>query len=101
LDIICCIFRIIFFATFRRKVTEPNPPAAEFISRISRLFSLRLMRSASRMCIIPQKVACYWVKPGFKGVDHVRGQGLSRFKSGAYTMVREYFEAAYNAAIGH
>ena len=48
-----------------------------------------------------QKIPCYCVKLGFKDVDHVRGQGLSRFKSGAYTLVREYFEAAYNAAIGH
>jgi hypothetical protein len=28
-------------------------------------------------------------------------QGVRRFENGAYTVVREYFETAYNAAIGH
>jgi hypothetical protein len=40
-------------------------------------------------------------KIGIKRLDDIRGQGLIRFKSGAYTIVREYFEAAYNAAIGY
>jgi hypothetical protein len=39
-------------------------------------------------------------KTGFKSVDFFRGQGFIRFKSGAYTIVREHFEANYNAAIG-
>jgi len=30
----------------------------------------------------------------------VRGQGAIRFKSGAYTLVREHFELGCNAAIG-
>jgi hypothetical protein len=38
-------------------------------------------------------------KIGFKRLDDIRGQGLIRFKSGAYTVVREYFETDYNAAI--
>ena len=33
--------------------------------------------------------------------DHVRGQGASRFKNGAYTIVREYFKPARNTAIEH
>jgi len=32
------------------------------------------------------------VKTGFKGLYYVRGQGAVRFKNGAYTSVREYFE---------
>jgi hypothetical protein len=32
--------------------------------------------------------------------DFVRGQGAIWFKNGAYTAVREYFEANRNAAIG-
>jgi len=39
-------------------------------------------------------------KPAFRALDLVRGQGLGRFKSGAYTIVREHFEATHNAAIG-
>jgi len=39
-------------------------------------------------------------KPAFRALDLVRGQGVSRFKSGAYTLVREHFEAAHNTAIG-
>ena len=35
-----------------------------------------------------------------KRLDIVRGQGLMRFKNGAYTLVREYFEPDRNAAIG-
>jgi len=38
---------------------------------------------------------------GFKILDYVRGQGVIRFKSGAYTSVREHFEADHNVAIGH
>jgi len=38
---------------------------------------------------------------GFKGPYYVRGQGAIRFKNGAYTSVREYFEADRNTAIGH
>ena len=37
----------------------------------------------------------------FKSLDHVRGQGAGRFKSGAYTLVREHFETARNAVLGH
>ncbi len=35
-----------------------------------------------------------------KPLDFVRGQGAIRFKSGAYTLVREHFESDWNAAIG-
>lgn len=35
-----------------------------------------------------------------KRLDIVRGQGLIRFKNGAYTQVREYFEPDHNTAIG-
>ncbi len=38
---------------------------------------------------------------GFKSLDHVRGQGVRRFKRGAYTLVREHFEAPRNAVPGH
>jgi hypothetical protein len=43
----------------------------------------------------------YSPKTGFEILDYVRGQGVSRFKSGAYTIVHEHFEPAHNAAIGH
>jgi hypothetical protein len=36
----------------------------------------------------------------YKSLDLVRGQGGIRFKSGAYTSVREHFETDHNAAIG-
>ena len=36
----------------------------------------------------------------FKRLDFVREQGGIRFKNGAYTQVREYFESDRNAAIG-
>jgi hypothetical protein len=32
-------------------------------------------------------------------LDFVRGQGVGRFESGAYTIVREHFETTHNAAI--
>jgi hypothetical protein len=35
-----------------------------------------------------------------KNLVFVRGQGAIRFKSGAYTEVREHFEADRNTAIG-
>ncbi len=35
-----------------------------------------------------------------KIVDHVQGQGKSRFKSGAYTLVFEHFESVFNTALG-
>jgi len=35
-----------------------------------------------------------------KRLDFVRGQDVIRFKNGAYTLVREYFEADHNTAIG-
>jgi hypothetical protein len=35
-----------------------------------------------------------------KQLDPGGGQGLSRFKSGANTAVREHFEPAHNAVIG-
>ena len=35
-----------------------------------------------------------------KTADFFRGQGLIRFKSGAYTIVGEHFETKRNAAIG-
>jgi hypothetical protein len=40
------------------------------------------------------------IKNDFKGLNFVRGQGVVRFKSGAYTTVREHFAANRNAAIG-
>ena len=40
------------------------------------------------------------VKSVLKIVDHAQGQGVSRFENGAYTVVREYFETAYNTAHG-
>jgi hypothetical protein len=39
-------------------------------------------------------------KVDFKVPDYSRGQGASRFESGAYTIVCEHFEPACNAAIG-
>jgi hypothetical protein len=41
------------------------------------------------------------VKRGFRALDHVREQGASRFKSGAYALVCEHFESDCNAALGH
>ena len=38
-------------------------------------------------------------RTGLKNPDNVRGQGASRFESGAYTLVREHFKPACNAAI--
>jgi hypothetical protein len=38
---------------------------------------------------------------GFKTSDCVRGQGIPRIESGAYTLVREHFNSRDNAAIGH
>ena len=35
-----------------------------------------------------------------KWLDFVRGQDAIRFKNGAYTIVREYFETDCNAAVG-
>jgi len=35
-----------------------------------------------------------------KSLDLVRGQGAIRFKSGAYTIVREHFESARYTASG-
>jgi len=40
-------------------------------------------------------------KTGFTAADYVQGQGLNRFKNGAYTIVREYFETIRNAGIEH
>jgi hypothetical protein len=40
-------------------------------------------------------------KTGFKALDNVQGQGAERFKSGAYTLVREHFEPVRNTAIEH
>ena len=41
------------------------------------------------------------IKAILKIADHVREQGAIRFKSGAYTLVREHFGAECNAAIGY
>jgi hypothetical protein len=38
-------------------------------------------------------------KSGLKAADHVQGQGVTRIKSGAYTLVREHFDSWDNAAI--
>ena len=35
-----------------------------------------------------------------KDLDLVRWQGVIQLKSGAFTLVREHFEFAYNAVIG-
>jgi hypothetical protein len=35
-----------------------------------------------------------------KALDFVRWQGVSRFKSGAYTLVREHFKATRNTVSG-
>ena len=40
------------------------------------------------------------LKLPLKALDLARGQGEIRFKNGAYTQVREYFEPDFNAAIG-
>jgi hypothetical protein len=37
---------------------------------------------------------------GFKLLDLAREHGEIRFKSGAYTAVREHFESNFNTAIG-
>jgi len=44
----------------------------------------------------------FWkdTKPVFRALDLFLGQGVICFKSGAYTLVREHFETAHNAAIG-
>ncbi len=39
-------------------------------------------------------------KKAYKALDLGRGQGVNRFKNGAYTLVREYFESIHNTAIG-
>ena len=41
------------------------------------------------------------VKSDLKTSDHARRQGAIRFKSGAYTIVREHFESDRNAAFGY
>jgi hypothetical protein len=41
------------------------------------------------------------IQTGFKALDNVQGQGAERFKSGAYTLVREHFEPVRNTAIEH
>jgi len=40
------------------------------------------------------------VKLAFKALDFDCGQGVIRFKSGAYTPVREHFESNHNAVHG-
>jgi len=45
-------------------------------------------------------VGDFYYRSGFKTRSNVRGQGAKRFKSGAYTLVREHFETFCNAAIG-
>ena len=40
-------------------------------------------------------------KSDFNIPDHARRQGAIRFKSGAYTSVREHFESDRNAAFGY
>jgi hypothetical protein len=52
------------------------------------------------MCSTSHEELIKDTKPVFRALDLVRGQGVSRFKSGAYTIVREHFEAARNTAIG-
>jgi hypothetical protein len=39
-------------------------------------------------------------KLALKLLDFVRGQGKIRFKSGAYTVVREHFESDFNKGLG-
>jgi hypothetical protein len=39
-------------------------------------------------------------KQAYKALDFGRGQGVVRFKHGAYTIVREYFEPVHNTANG-
>ena len=39
-------------------------------------------------------------KPGLERLDLVQWQGVFRFKSGAYTLVREHFGAEHNAVTG-
>jgi len=41
------------------------------------------------------------LRSGFKASECVRGQGVIRFKSGAYTVVCEYFEPDCNAVMEH
>jgi hypothetical protein len=41
------------------------------------------------------------LKAVFTATDYVQGQGLRRFKSEAYTIVREHFETPRNAGIEH
>ena len=38
-------------------------------------------------------------KEALKIADHAQAQGANRFKSGAYTIVFEHFESAYNKAL--
>lgn len=40
------------------------------------------------------------VKKAYKALDLGLGPGVNRFKNGAYTSVREYFESIHNTAIG-
>jgi hypothetical protein len=39
-------------------------------------------------------------KIGFKSLAFFQGQGVTLSKSGAHTLVREYFGQSHNAAIG-
>jgi hypothetical protein len=41
-----------------------------------------------------------YLEPVSKALDFVRWQGVIRFKSGAYTAVREHFKSDRNAARG-
>jgi hypothetical protein len=59
---------------------------------------VRLLRiSSSKKASILDKET----KTGFKGLYYVRGQGVPCIESGAYTQVREHFNARDNTAIGH
>ena len=42
----------------------------------------------------------FLARSGFKASDQVQGQGVPRIESGAYMLVREYFNPRDNAAIG-
>jgi hypothetical protein len=52
------------------------------------------------MCSTRREELIKDTKPAFRALDLVRGHDVCRFKSGAYTTVREHFEAAHNTAIG-
>ena len=74
-------------------------------SNIQHSKPLVLQHSNSRICnpAISQEMKVLKnvrIKKAYKALDLGRGPGVNRFKNGAYTLVREYFELVHNTATG-